>query len=249
MNRSASAWSGLSAALAILVVGSSACWSQTETTVNLAPSGLLELSQGDVSLGTIELNAHGAKWTHAPQKDAKATASALPESPGKRLTGTLPVPNTDGGSIGFVETVEVLSQGIHLDYDLTMSKEMKLNGLQFSLNLPVATYAGKEVFVSELHAEPKLVGLPKEQQESKFQLWSGQGAKIEIAKDTLQAVTIELRASTDVVIHDLRQWEHPIFEIRFPAIMQDPGRPVKAGEKFHLDLTVTFANPVRLQAP
>jgi hypothetical protein len=232
-----------------LALGAVACWAQETVNAKLAPSGLLELSLGKTALGTIELNAHGAKWTHAPQADAKMTVTDLPNKGGKRFVGELPVPETDGGAIRFTETVRPLSQGVRLDYDLSMSKEMKLNGLQFSLNLPVDTFAGKEVIVSELHADPRLVGLPKEQQGECYQLWSGQGAKIEVAKGKPEAITIELRASTDVVIQDLRKWDHPIFEIRFPAIMQDPGRPMKAGEKFHLDLTVTFASPVQLQGP
>jgi hypothetical protein len=235
--------------LIALALGAVASWSQETVSAKLAPSGLLELSLGKMALGTIELNAHGAKWTHAPQANANMTASELPNKEGKRFVGELPVPETDGGAIRFTETVKPLSQGVRLDYDLSMSKEMKLNGLQFSLNLPVETFAGKEVVVSQLHADPKLVGLPKEQQETRYQLWSGQGAKIEVAKDTPEAITIELRASTDVVIQDLRRWEHPIFEVRFPAIMQDPGRPMRAGERFHLDLTVTFASPVQLQGP
>jgi hypothetical protein len=80
-------------------------------------------------------------------------------------------------------------------------------------------------------------------------LWSGEGAKIEVAKDTDEAVTIELRAAADVIVQDLRQWDRPIFEIRFPAIMQEEGREVAAEDKFHLDLTVTFASPVKLEGP
>ncbi|MBT3289415.1 MAG: hypothetical protein HN380_18875 [Victivallales bacterium] len=241
---------GLSAlALAVFLGSTGVSRSQDATTIKLGPSGILEISRGEAAVGMVELSAHGAGWTHAPQKEAKAEASDLPDKAGKQFIGTLAVPKTEGGTIRYIQTVKPLSQGVQIDYDLTMSKDMKVSGLQFSLYLPVEAYAGKEVLIPQVRDDPKLVGLPKEQQKGKFQLWSGQGAKIELAKGKPEAVTIELRAATDVVVQDLRQWEQPVFEVRFPAIMQDPGREVKAGERFHLDLTVTFATPVRVEGP
>jgi hypothetical protein len=47
----------------------------------------------------------------------------------------------------------------------------------------------------------------------------------------------------------MRQWDNPVYEIRFPAIMEDAGREVAAGDRFHLDLTVTFAAAVGLGVP
>ena len=223
--------------------------SQEATTIKLGPSGILEISRGEAAVGMVELSAHGAEWTHAPQKEAKAVVSDLPDKGGKRFVGTLAIPKTDGGEIRYTQTVKPLSQGVQIEYDLTMSKDMKVSALQFSLYLPVEAYAGKEVLIPQVRDDPKLVGLPKEQQKGKFQLWSGQGAKIELAKGKPEAVTIELRAATDVVVQDLREWEQPVFEIRFPAIMEDPGQDVKAGDRFHLDLTLTFATPVRLEGP
>jgi len=161
----------------------------------------------------------------------------------------LPIPNTDGGAIQYTESVKALPQGLQLEYDLGVTGAMRLNGLLVSIYLPVARYGGKEVVVAQPLGESQIVGLPQEQQERTFQVWAGQGAKIEVAEGTDEAVTIELRAATDVVIQDLRQWDSPVFEIRFPAIMEDQGRDVAAEDKFHLDLTVTFAAPVKLEAP
>ncbi|MCK5804421.1 MAG: hypothetical protein KAI66_16405 [Lentisphaeria bacterium] len=241
----------IGAALVVLLGTAQLTWSQDAVEVRLAPSGMLQVSRGGAELASIEINAHGANWTHAPQKGAKAEVGDLPEQAGKCFTGILPIPNTEGGSIRYTETVRTLSQGFRLEYELTMTKAMKLNGLQLSINIPVAKYAGKEVVVSQVQDdEPKLVGLPKEQpEEGRFQLWSGQGAKIELAKGTPEAITLELRAETDVIIQDLRQWEQPVFEIRFPAIMEASGHAVAAGDRYHLDITITFAGPACLKGP
>ena len=221
-------------------------------TAKLDPSGMIQLTRGAVELAMIELNAHGAEWKHAPQATATAQASTLPNGAGRRFVGTLPVPNTDGGAIRFTETIRLLPQGFRLEYDLGVTKAMKLDGLQLSLNLPVAAYAGKSVAIGQLQGEPQGVTLPPEKQEKAeqtFQLWSGEGARVEVAKDTDASLTAELRAPTDLVIQDLRKWGTNVFEIRFPAIMEDPGRDVAADDKFHLDLTITFATPVKLEGP
>lgn len=237
------------ATVAVLLASASVSWSQEALSAKLHPSGMVQLSRAGVGLAVIELNAHGPDWQHAPQKGATADVSDLPGEAGKRFVGILPVPGTDGGSIRYTESVKTLSQGLRFEYHLTVEQTVRLNGLQVSINLPVAQYAGQEVLVSQLDDDPKLVGLPQEKQEGKFQLWSGQGARIEAAKGTDAAITVELRAATDVVVQDMRQWDNPIFEIRFPAIMEAAGREVSAGARFHLDLTVTFAATVQLEGP
>lgn len=234
------------ALMALAMLLASAAWGQQTLIATPEPSGLVRVSRGEVELAAIELNAHGPGWQHAPQTSATAEAIDLPDQAGLRFVGSLPVPNTDNGVIRYTETVRSLPQGLQFEYDVTMDGAMKLNGLQLSVNLPVAQYAGREVLASEPRGEPQLAGLPQEQQEANFQVWSGQAARIEVAQGTDLAVTIELRASTDVIIQDLRQWDSQVFEIRLPAIMEGEGRDVAAGDRFHLDLTVSFAGPVTL---
>jgi hypothetical protein len=239
----------VSLAATALLAAASGSWAQETLAAKLDASGMIRVMRGDVELAMIELNAHGPEWTHAPQASATAEVSDLPGQAGKRFVGTLPIPNTNGGAIRFTESVKPLPQGVQLEYALSMTAAMRLNGLQLSICLPVAQYAGKEAVVSQPDAESQIVGLPQEQQEQRFVLWTGEGAKVEVAPGTTDAATMELRAPTDVVIQDLRPWDRPTFEVRFPAIMEDPGRDVAAEDEFHLDLTVTFAAPVTLEGP
>jgi hypothetical protein len=236
-------------AAAALLTAANGSWAQETLSAKLDPSGMIRLFRGNVELAMIELNAHGPDWTHAPQASATAEVSDLPNQAGKQFVGTLPIPNANGGGIRYTETVKPLGQSLQLEYELSMTGAMKLNGLQLSVCLPVAQYAGKELAVAQPDGEPETATLPQEQREDRFQVWSGEGAKIEVAKGTDEAVTIELRAPTDVVVQDLRQWEHPIYEIRFPAIMEDGGRDVTPDDRFHLDLTVTLPAQVKLQGP
>jgi len=238
----------LSLLLAALSAAPTRSWAQQALSAHLDASGLIHVTQDKVELALIELNAHGADWQHAPQETATAEVSDLPDRAGKRFVGTLPIPNTDGGAIRFTESVKPLPQGLQLEYDLTMAAAMKLNGLQLSFLLPVTEYAGQEVLIHRPEDEPEIVGLPQEERQG-AQLSFTEGAKVEVAKGANGAFTIELRAPTDVVVQDLRQWDRPIFEIRFPAIMEDPPREITPDDSFHLDLTVAFAAPVKLEAP
>lgn len=234
------------AALLLALAGASA---QGALTATLHPSGMIRVGATDGEIAMIELNAHGPSWQHAAQETATATVTDLPGGAGKQFSGTLPVPNTDGGAIDYVQTVKTLPRGLRIEYEVTMAQTMRLNGLQVSLNLPVARYGGTEVMISQPHGDPDITGLPAAVEEGRTQLWSGSGSKIEAGKDTPATVTMELRAATDVIIQDLREWEHDVFEIRLPAIMEGDGREVSAGDRFHLDLTVTFAGPVTLAGP
>ncbi len=234
---------------ACLILAASATWAQEALTAKPHASGAIHVTRGDVELAMIELNAHGPAWQHVSQEIGTADFSVLPDQNGARFVGTLPVPGTEGGAIEYTQSVTQLSQGLRIEYDLAMSQTMRLNGLQVSINLPVGQYGGKEVMVSQPHGDPKIAGLPAEMIEGRTQIWSGQGAKVEVGQGTEDAITIQLRAAADVLVQDLRQWEHQIFEIRFPAIMEDQGREVSAEDRFHLDLTVTFAAPVTLEAP
>ena len=239
----------LGLAAALLLASAGVLRSADTLTAKLDASGMIQISRAGVELAMIELNAHGSGWQHAPQRTATAEVGDLPGQTGKQFAGVLPIPKSEGGAIRYTERVKALPQGFQLEYDLAVTQPVRLSGLQFSVSLPVAPYAGKEVLVSQLGDEPELVGLPQEQSKDRFQLWSGQGARVEVNKGGVAAITVELRAAADVVVQDLRQWGNPVYEIHVPAIMEDPGREVSAADRFHLDVTVTFASPVKLEGP
>ncbi len=214
------------------------------------PCGLIHVMRGEAEVARIELSGHGPGWQHAGQKTAVAEVTELPDG-ALRFAGRLPVPSTsEGASLSFTQTVSELPQGLRIVYDIGVNGPMQLAGLQASVHLPVALYAGKEAIVSQPYAEPTILALPVEPSAAgAHQLWNGDGARVESAAGTADAVSIQLRAPTNVVIQDLRQWEQPVYEVRLPAIMQDPGRQMTADDHFHLDLVVAFAEPVELRAP
>ncbi|MEN6549786.1 MAG: hypothetical protein ABFE07_27405 [Armatimonadia bacterium] len=221
---------------------------QEALTAKLDRSGMIRVSRGGVELAMIELNAHGTGWQHAPQNTATATVVDLPGGAGKRFTGALPVPNANGGALKFVETVKVVPQGLRLEYDVAVGQAMKLNGLHFSVLLPVGVYAGKLIEIARPEGEPSGVSLPGGEVDKAFYGWSGEGYKVEVAKGTAEAVTVEVIAAADLNVQDLRQWNKEVFEVRFPAIAEE-GAEVTPEDRFHFEVTVGFAGTVKLEGP
>jgi hypothetical protein len=231
-------------------MAASGAWAQAGLTAKLHASGMIQLYRGSVELAMIELNAHGPQWKHAPQASATTPQIAdLPDKTGRRITGTLPVPNTTGGALRYVQTITTLPQGLRLEYDVAPVQTVKLSGLQLSFNLQVPQYAGKDLTISRPDGEPQIVSLPANEPDQLFQGWGGEGYRVEAGKGTPEAIAIELIAATDIGIQDLRKWEHPLFEIRFPAVSDDAGRDVTPEDRFHLVVTVTGAGPITLTGP
>jgi len=209
-------------------------------------SGMITVLRGGTELGYVELNAHGPNWQHAPQSTATATVSPLPGGGGLRFEGTLPIPNTEGGALRFVQAVSPAPQGLALVYDVVVLKAMKLNGLQLSLEVPTSLYADKEVLISQPGGQPDSVTLPRE---AAGYVWSGAASRFEVSRGTPNVLGLELRAAADALIQDLRNWKHDLFELRFPALNEDQGRDMTVEDRFHLEVTVLLAGPAKLVGP
>lgn len=231
-----------------LLLPASGAFAQDTYTARIDANGQLHLLHGETELALVQLNAHGTGWKHAPQSTATAAVTPLPGGPGRQAVGTLPIPTASGGALRFTVTFRPVPQGLQVGYDVGLTAAMKLNGLQVSIDLPVARYGGKDLAVTRPEADPSSLTLPAEKNEN-GQLYSGEGAKVEIAGGTPEALVFALQAPADVAVQDLRKWEQEIYEVRFPAIYEDGGRDVGADDRFHLDLTVTLAGPVKLVGP
>lgn len=233
----------------LALAAASALPAQESLSARLEASGLVHLLLGETELAALDLNAHGPGWIHVSQAAAATEVSALPDQLGWRFTGTLPVPRS-GGALTFTETVSPLPEGLRLEYEVVITEPLLLNGLQVSLSLPVARFVGQTLFVSQPDTGAHGLLLPAEQpEEQRAQLWAGEGTTVEVAPGTEQALTLQLQALADLVVQDLRQWEHAAYEIRLPAIMQDSGSRLRPGTRFRLVLTLTLPGPVRLLGP
>lgn len=235
--------------LSVLAALATGAVAQEALTAKVEASGTVRVLSGATEMAIIDLNAHAPGWKNVTQAEGTAQVSDLPNEAGKRITGTLPVPDSGGGLLRFTETVKPVPQGLQFEYDVSVAQAVKLSGLQVSVSLPTARFASKELLIAQPDGEPEGGTFPQESNEQNSQVWSGEGERVEVAKGTPEAVAVRLRAVTDILIQDLRRWKHEVFEVRFPAIAEDAGREVTPADRFHIDFIVTFAAPVKLTGP
>ena len=236
-------------AVGVLLVPAAGLQAQGALTAQVEPSGIVRVYAGGAELAVVDLNAHAAGWRNVSQTEATAQVSDLPDGAGKRIEGTLTIDAATGGALRFVQTVKPVADGLQLEYNLSVVQPVKVNGLQVSIGLPTARYGGKELLIGQPDRDPQIRSFPEQMNEQNSQVWSGEGERVEVARGTPDAVAVRLRAATDILVQDLRRWQHETYEIRFPAIMEDGGRELTAEDRFHLDFTMTFAAPVRIAGP
>jgi hypothetical protein len=256
--------SALLVALLLLIgFGTQIVCAQDALTAKLLAQGGVKVMAGDKLLATLSLNAHGPAWKHVDQPAATAVVRDAETGPARIVEGSLPVPDTDGGAVRFVETVKPVEKGFSVAYSLGYTKAMALNGLQVSLLLPAEVFGGKSVV---LHAPGEgdaaadratEVALPEQLSAEKWQLATSPATKVEIAPGTENAITIapkvpEAEAGAKVqlpkfIVQDLRKWDQNVFEIRLILIYDEKGKQVTAEDKANTELSVTFARALQLQ--
>jgi hypothetical protein len=250
----------------LIAMGSHVACAQDALTAKLLPQGAINIMSGEKLLATLSLNAHGPEWKHVDQAEATATVRDADEGPAKVVQGTLPVPNTEGGAIRFVETVTPATEGLLAEYVLGATKALTLNGLQVSLLLPTDTFAGKTVIIHTWDAQAgwpgaaptekvQEIALPEQLDAEKWQLFTGPASKIEIAAGTDDAITLvpkvpepeegEAAQPALFVIQDLRKWDQDTIEVRLFVVMDDKGKQVSAWDKLHVALGLTFARELQ----
>jgi hypothetical protein len=250
----------------ILAVASSTfAGAQEALTVRLLPQGAVSVSDGEVELANLSLNAHGPEWKHVDQAEATGISTEDGASGTHLVRGVLPVPDTEGGGIRFLESLEPASRGLRAEYILGATEILTLNGLHVSLLLPMASFAGQSVIVYPVPgatgtqdaaaAEPtQQLTLPAQGTAPQGRLFAGPVTKVEIAPGTGNAITLTVETpeageegsgeAPVLVVQDLRKWEHDLIEVRLSLVNADDGQWLAAWDKLQVGLSVTFAREV-----
>lgn len=209
--------------------------------------GRVQVWDGTEQLMTLELNAHGPQWSHAGQEKASASRAGTEDDSEVVFSGSLPVPNTEGGAIQFVETLKPIEGGFSAAYQLRVNKEVLVNGLQVSLLLPAARFAGREVVLRAAEGAPTKLTLPQQLNAEKWRLGAAECNNVEIAPGTPDAIALTTEEAASLVFQDLRQWQKEVFEMRLALITADKGELVSADKQYAAKVEVTFARPLALE--
>jgi hypothetical protein len=235
------------AVVATVVLAGTAAVAQEGIVVQPAPTGRLQVTKAGQPIMAIELSVHGDNWTHAPQSRAQAQVTQLADQPGLLYKGLLQVPGGEG-PLNFEETLRPAENGFFADYKMWFNQPTTLNGLQVSLLLPVARYLGKNVVLVGGGGRETTVELPMQLDAQKWVLHQGGGiTEVQIAPGTDVASGVACGGPTNVLVHDLRQWQQQVFEIRFHQVYQQTALTVEANREFKFSLAFGFQEPVTIQ--
>ena len=213
----------------------------------------------------LELNAHATDWQHIPQADFVVSKLAKPDAQSRVVAADLIVPGETPATMSVFEQLRLEGTGLTATYDLRAKDATKLCGLQLSLLLESAQYAGTTVTFTGLktvvagRTAPDLIpygtppptdGLPDfvEAAQTTAALPLAVGANHQLADvycDKLTVTganalpfTLTSARPMRVVIQDNRKWGVEQFEIRLAFIMEATGRVVPAETQFHAGVTV-----------
>jgi len=232
----------------LALFGAVAATGQEGVQCAIQQGGALAISLGAEKLGVLELNAHGPEWKYVSQTAATAEVKAAEAGKGEVITGRLLVPGAEGGAVVFTETVTPGEKQVEVAYDLSFSQVMTVNGLQFSLLLPIKPYAGKSLVVRTGEGE-KQGTLAQILNREQWQLMTVKGTEVKIASGDPEEITITSDREATIAICDLRRWDREEFEIRFALLTEDKGKQMTAADSYQTKLTLAFAEPVTLTKP
>ncbi len=196
-------------------------------TVSVSPSGVVTITDEEGPLATLWIIAFGPGWQPGDQRQAAAGFPAAGDAGWMTCTGDIPVPGTDGGRALYEQRSRGTDTGIELEYDLTFSRAMPLDGLALSFHLVRERFAGEAVVLYATDGQPQTITLPEELDRPNFRLGRVQGSMVEIAPDPdpLLAISIIEPAALPLAVQDERLFEIDEYAIRFNMYSGAAGRP------------------------
>ncbi|HJN14817.1 MAG TPA: hypothetical protein QGH10_04975 [Armatimonadota bacterium] len=224
-------------AIAVCLLVAVTCTAQDAAAISLADSGMLTAADAAGDICTVELNCHGPDWTYASQTEATATLENIGD--GERvLTGKLPVPETEGGSVTFTERLTDRDGGLDVAYELGFSKAMTLHGLQVSVLLPADRFAGTSLTIVAWDGGEWEIRLPlAPSDDDTWQLGEYLSSAV-VLGDGSGRMDVDPTKTPDLALYDLRRWDRNEFEIRMPLIYDQDGKAVTDADKMSLALTL-----------
>jgi len=186
-------------------------------TALVSPVGQVALSHGRQQLGTLTPGLFENEWRFVSLSGTPA-ATTTPEVRAGRIVSPSQV--VVAGEVRPSQT----DQGARLAYRLTPEKDLSLNSLHVSWELPIALVSGSEYTAGEATGT-----VPPEFAETR--VWSGTTSDLSLKLTTGDEVRFEFDEPTVVLLQDNRQWG-ATFSVRigpswFPAETWPAGKPLE----------------------
>lgn len=196
--------------IVFLMLGASApAQTQPSDDTNLAPGFKLRTS-GGIDIGDVyaEVVHFDSNWKETEEHDVfQPTVQAPATQPSsKLLTGDFVTPP---GTFKLTEQIDPNDAGIHFSATMASDKELTTNEMSVALNLPVATFGGKQIMVDQ-QAVP-MPAAPAAKGEA--HMFDTEDAK-EIDLPTPAGTLIITGNNLSILVQDDREWGDPRYGLR-----------------------------------
>ncbi len=190
--------------------------------IQIDRGGRVLISQGQTRVGMLMPCMFEAEWRYAQYR---GTAEAA--APGKPYKGVIRSPS--GINIDCSLTAEFRDGGLILQYALTPQKDIKINGLHVTFDIPIRVVAGQGFVVDGRQGKfPEKLGA--------VHLWNRPAQSVTLGT-TAGLLQMSLAKGTHVVIQDNRKWG-PNASIRLGPSF-NVSRIWKAGITAHIGVALT----------
>jgi hypothetical protein len=196
--------------IVLLMLGANAP-AQTQPTddTDLAPGFKLRTS-GGIDIGDMyaEVVHFDDNWKETEEHDVFQPAVQAPatQPSSKLLTGDFATP---GGTFKLTEQIDPNDTGIHFSAAMTSDKEVTTNEMSVAVNLPVATFGGKQIIVDQ-----QAVSLPAAPAAKGASQILGKIDAKEIDCPTPAGTLIITGDNLNILVQDDREWGDPRYGLR-----------------------------------
>ncbi len=193
----------------ILMLGASFAQTQPSDDTDLAPGFKLRTTGGlDIGEMYLEVVHFDDNWKEVEEHDVfqPTVTSPTTQPSSKVLSGDFVV---GGGTFKLTEQLDPSDAGVHFSATMASDKEIATNEMSVAINLPVATFGGKQIMVDQ-----KPVAMPQEPAPKGDPHIFDQDDTKEIDLPTPSGTLTITGSGLSVLVQDDREWGDQRYGLR-----------------------------------
>ena len=170
----------------------------------LSPTGAVEFMDEEGVVATLWLIGFGPTWNPGDQRRAFVGFPIPGGGEWATFAGEIEVPQVEGARVLYKQRSRPTDAGLELEYDVTVSDDMKFSGVRLALRLPVERLAGDAVVIEAADGELRTVTL--RERRGAPALDHMDGCQIDVSPDPepLLSVHLVLPFEATIGVQDLR---------------------------------------------
>ena len=205
-------------------------------------TGTATLYQEDQATVEMQLSVFGPTWSMDRQENATDTVAVDISNDARSFSGRMAIRSTDDGKVAYEELAERLSGGrVGLTYDTTVetsSATVNLNRIEWSMDLPVATFGDVEATIGSVS-----FGFPVDFNGAAHQSWAADRIVLPLGVSG-EILTIDFSSVASISFQDNREWGGSYYNLRVNIRGEEE---LPNGTTDHLKVTLTSNEELEVQ--